>query len=90
MRAWRTTSGMLSSAFFFPMVLLGYLVIGRRPSRRSALFALMGLSIMVCSWFFKSELRYRVPFDVVFIPIAVLGASFVVTRTFAGPTRIRR
>jgi hypothetical protein len=73
-------SGMVYSALLFPNLLLGAAVIGRRPRRRWALFALIGLSIMLCSWFFKSEMRYRVPFDVVFIPIAVLGGSWAWVR----------
>jgi hypothetical protein len=73
-------SGMLYSALLFPNLLLGGVVIARRPRRRWALFALVGLSIVLCSWFFKSELRYRVPFDVVFIPIAVVGGSWAWSR----------
>jgi hypothetical protein len=84
-------SGMLFAAFLFPNILLGWIIIARRPRSRWGLFATLGMSIMLCSWFFKSELRYRVPFDVVFIPIAVLGGSWASVRlrkVGRGPRRV--
>jgi len=73
-------SGMLYSVLLFPGILAGAAVIARRPWRRSGLFAVLGLSIVVCAIVFKSELRYRVPFDVVYIPMAVLGWAWVRAR----------
>jgi hypothetical protein len=74
---------MAYSAFFFPNILLGATLLARRLRRRTALLLTMGLSIVLCSWVFKSELRYRVPFDVVFIPMAVLSASWTIERLVA-------
>ncbi len=72
--------GMLYSAFLFPCILLGVVVVGRRPRGRLALASVIGLSIIVCSWLFKSELRYRIPFDVAFIPLAAIGAGWAFAR----------
>jgi hypothetical protein len=73
-------SGMLYSAVFFPGIVIGGLLIARRPRRRIALVSLMATSVVLCAWTFKSELRYRVPFDVVFIPMAVIGWRFIFLR----------
>jgi hypothetical protein len=81
------TAGMVFSALVFPGTLIGALLLARRPWRRSTLYALIGVSILVSSWFFKSELRYRVPFDVVFIPVAVLGWRWLLVRLFRRPTK---
>jgi hypothetical protein len=79
--------GMVYSALLFPGILLGAVVIGRRPRRRLALASLIGVSILICSWLFKSELRYRVPFDVVYIPMAVIGWGWAIARL---PKRAKR
>ncbi len=73
-------STMLDAALMFPALALGAIVVVHRPRRRAMLFLAMGGSIVLCAWIFKSELRYRVPFDVVFIPIAVLGAHWARAR----------
>lgn len=71
---------MLYSALLFPGMLIGAIVIFRAPRRRLALASLMALSIVLCSWIIKSELRYRVPFDVVFIPMGVIGWCWLAAR----------
>jgi hypothetical protein len=73
-------SGMIYSGLLFPGILAGAAIVVRRPWRRSGLFVVLALSIVVCAFVFKSELRYRVPFDVVYIPLAVLGWSWVGAR----------
>jgi hypothetical protein len=71
---------MIYSGLLFPGILAGAAIVVRRPWRRSGLFVVLALSIVVCAFVFKSELRYRVPFDVVYIPLAVLGWSWVGAR----------
>jgi hypothetical protein len=78
---------MFYSAVLFPGILIGGVVIAVRARRRLALVGLLGVSILVCSWIFKSELRYRVPFDVAFLPTAVIGWSWVMARL---PWRAKR
>jgi len=73
-------SGMVYSGLIFPGIIAGFAIVARRPWRRSGLFVVLAMSIVVCAFIFKSEMRYRVPFDVAFIPIAVLGWSWVGTR----------
>lgn len=74
------TSGMLYSMLLFPLIAYGFVVAVRKPKERGGLVALMAISIVVCSWALKSEMRYRVPFDVVFLPMAVLGAMRLLPR----------
>jgi hypothetical protein len=71
--------GMFFAAFIFPGMLIGLLLVARRPlGARKPAFLLL-LSLLVASWLLKSELRYRVPFDVVILPLAVLGWTYLVT-----------
>lgn len=44
------------------------------------IWALPIIAIFLCSYIFKSEMRYRLPFDVWFIPVAVLGWSTFLKR----------
>ena len=83
-------SAVLTSALLVPTLGMGIVIVGRRPRRKAMLYVLLGASIILCAWVFKSELRYRVPFDVVFIPIGVLGASWVVARIRALRPVVRR
>jgi hypothetical protein len=80
--------GMFYSAILFPGILVGGLLIALRPRRRLMFIGLLGLSIVACSWIFKSELRYRVPFDVAFIPMSVIGWSWLIAR-LPLPARLR-
>jgi hypothetical protein len=72
--------GMAFAALLFPSLLLGAILVARRPRSRLALVGMMAVSIVLCSWVFKSEMRYRVPFDVVFIPLAVVGIAWLAAR----------
>lgn len=72
--------GMAFAGLLFPSLLLGAVLVARRPRSRLALVGMMAVSIALCSWVFKSEMRYRVPFDVVFIPLAVVGMTWLAAR----------
>jgi hypothetical protein len=72
--------GMAFAGLLFPSLLLGAILVARRPRSRLALVGMMTVSIALCSWVFKSEMRYRVPFDVVFIPLAVMGIAWLAAR----------
>jgi hypothetical protein len=73
---------MFFSSFLFPGFLIGLLLMLRRPfCARMPAFLLVG-SIMLSAWFLKSEMRYRVPFDVVIIPLSVLGWSWLLATLF--------
>jgi hypothetical protein len=71
---------MAYSVFVFPALLLGAIYLALRPRSRLTMISLIGVSLLVSSWLLKSEMRYRVPFDVIFIPIAVLAASWVLPK----------
>jgi hypothetical protein len=40
---------------------------------RVLVWAMPILALFICAYVFKSEIRYRVPFDVYFIPVAIRG-----------------
>jgi hypothetical protein len=72
--------GMLFSFFVFPGILLGLLRLAKCPKR---LFAFLpALSLFICVWFFKSEVRFRVPFDTIFIPLSALGWATTIKAFF--------
>lgn len=43
------------------------------------------LALFVCVYVFKSEIRFRVPFDVYFIPVAVQGWRIILLNRGPGP-----
>jgi hypothetical protein len=70
--------GMFFSALLFPGMLVGLVLVSRKPySGRTAAFLPLA-SVCLVSWLLKSELRYRVPFDVVIIPLSVMGWTWLV------------
>jgi hypothetical protein len=73
---------MFFSALLFPGFLIGLLLMFRRPLAGTRPTVLLVGSILLCSWFFKSEIRFRVPFDVVIIPLSVLGWSWLLATLF--------
>lgn len=64
------------SILVFPGVLFGVWRIGRRLRSRRFIPLLIPLSIVICAWVFKSEIRYRVPFDIVLLPLSYYGWRF--------------
>jgi 4-amino-4-deoxy-L-arabinose transferase-like glycosyltransferase len=64
---------MFYSLLIFPGIVIGVLRLSRRPRSHQFLPVLVALSLVFCVWLMKSELRFRVPFDVVFLPLSVLG-----------------
>lgn len=64
---------------FFPGLLLFLLVFWRSPFRRRNIFFVVGLSIILSTLIFHGSIRYRVPFDVAFIPAAICGWSAAVS-----------
>lgn len=78
--------GMFVSFVIFPGMLVGLLLVARRPLAAHKPAFLLVVSLFVTSWLLKSELRYRVPFDVVILPLAVLGWTYLLT----GLRRLRR
>jgi hypothetical protein len=47
-------------------------------------WALPILALFLCVYVFKSEIRFRVPFDVFFIPVALSGWTSIVFRLETG------
>ncbi|WP_408098375.1 ArnT family glycosyltransferase [Peredibacter sp. HCB2-198] len=68
-------------AFFVIPGLVGYgLYLKRNNNREEFLvWALPVLSLFLCVYVFKSEIRFRIPFDVFIIPVAVRGWFFIVS-----------
>jgi len=78
--------------FLIPGAVLGLAALARKPfSPRAAPFVLVP-SICASAYLFLGELRFRIPFDVAFIPLAVLGWAWALAWTprataKPGPTR---
>jgi hypothetical protein len=76
--------GMFYTALLCPGILLGLLLLLRRPFHRGRLPFLLAAAILFGSWALKSEMRYRIPFDVVFLPLSVLGWSWLASKMSLG------
>jgi len=61
----------------FPLFLIGILTACRHLDTPMLIPALVLLSLLLTAWIFKSELRYRVPFDAIVMVYAALGARTV-------------
>jgi hypothetical protein len=77
-------SGMVMTALLWPGILIALLLLLRHPLHRSRLPFLLAAAILFGSWALKAELRYRIPFDVVFLPMAVMGWSWLLARLRLG------
>ena len=72
-----------------PVFIIGLLAACRQWDKPVMVPALLLLSLFLVAWIFKSELRFRVPFDVVIMIYAVLGARTVwLTLSRAGRKRV--
>jgi hypothetical protein len=69
-----------------PGMVMGLLLVGRRPFAPRVVPFLLVPSLLVTAVFFMGELRFRIPFDVVLLPLAVLGWTTALGR-LAGPGR---
>jgi hypothetical protein len=69
--------GMFFTALLFPGILLALLLLALRPLERDRLPFLLVLSIVACAFILKAEMRYRVPFDVLLLPMAVYGWAWI-------------
>ena len=70
--------GKIFTALFWPGVFAGLLIFLWQWRSVQFLPYLLALSIMVCAFALKGELRFRVPFDSVFIPLGVLGYTHLI------------
>jgi 4-amino-4-deoxy-L-arabinose transferase-like glycosyltransferase len=66
------------ASVIFPLTMIGLFVALRRWERPETAAALLYLSLWAIVWVFKSELRFRVPFDAITMILATLGAMAVV------------
>ena len=73
--------GMVFSFFVFPGILIGFVKLIKTPKK--ILPFLPAFSLLITVWFFKSEVRFRVPFDVMFIPLSALGWSVLIKSIYA-------
>jgi hypothetical protein len=76
---WNRWYGMFVSFVIFPGMLVGLVLVARRPLAARTPAFLLVVSLFVTSWLLKSELRYRVPFDVAILPLSVLGWTYATT-----------
>jgi hypothetical protein len=74
----------------FPGLAMSSLLIARSPFSPTAVPFLLCVSICASSWFFPGEMRFRIPFDVVFIPMGIMGwkAALAVLRGARLPTAL--
>jgi hypothetical protein len=57
----------------FPGILLGLLALAHKPFATDRPPFLLVLSVCAAAWVFMGEMRFRIPFDVAFIPLGVVG-----------------
>lgn len=62
---------------FLPLSLLGFLIHMKERESFAQVCLLLLLSLFFTVWFFKSENRFRVPFDALFISWAAVGAAWL-------------
>ena len=60
----------------WPLIFVGLIVLFQAPRSRAFLsLVLPVMTLFFAVWLFKSEVRFRIPFDSAFIPIAAFGLS---------------
>jgi 4-amino-4-deoxy-L-arabinose transferase-like glycosyltransferase len=70
--------------FVVPGLLIFFLYMARyRKLDELLIWGLPVLSLFLCVYVFKSEIRYRIPFDVFIIPMALRGLSIVLSAVWA-------
>jgi 4-amino-4-deoxy-L-arabinose transferase-like glycosyltransferase len=84
-QAWREKPAeMLYERIFLfvitPLAFIGLVVALRHPGRPEIMAALLIMSLMLLVYVFKSELRYRVPFDATTMILATVGARAIADR----------
>jgi hypothetical protein len=94
-RMWPLTENIFSHYFrFYEMFFSLFLVIGLAVMVRELfsddlklsekfVWVLPILSLFLCVYIFKSELRYRIPFDVWFIPVSVKGWGILLEKRYS-------
>ncbi len=73
--------GVMFGMFLFPAMLLGLVFAFQRSWTKEQLPYLLVWTIMLTVFVFKSEIRFRVPFDGIIITLAVLGWSRLASLT---------
>jgi hypothetical protein len=63
----------------FPGIALGLLALARDLFSPRTVPFLLAAAVCASSWLFMGELRFRIPFDVVFIPLGILGWKWGLT-----------
>ena len=80
---------MFFTPFLLPGLLFALISLLLNPLQPLMSGGLMVASLFLNSWLLKSEFRYRVPFDVVIVPLIVAGWSSVGDRLFKTPRERR-
>ncbi len=65
--------GIFFTFLFFPGIIMGFVLMARQPNSTVNLPFLLALAAVVIAYILKSELRYRIPFDIVFVPLSLFG-----------------
>ncbi|UXR64077.1 glycosyltransferase family 39 protein [Bdellovibrio bacteriovorus] len=66
-----------------PLTLLGLLILRKDKEAFNQASALLMLSLFLTVWFFKSENRFRVPFDALLIAWSSVGASWALLKVLS-------
>jgi len=89
---WRRSWYQASQGFLLyalcPLAVLGLLSCARRPRLVPVVCALHVITMLVVAAFFFAENRYRVPYDIFILVLAVEGARVAVTAVRAGVSRL--
>jgi hypothetical protein len=63
--------------FIWPGLFIGFILAISNLNRPAGVWVLLPISAVLTCWVFKSELRFRVPFDGILVAMAILGWSWV-------------
>ncbi len=78
---WIRLYELVTSFFFIPGLLIGVIFLVREKNEQQLILWIAPIfSLIVCVYIFKSEIRFRIPFDIWIIPVAVFGWVKILTQ----------
>lgn len=75
-RAWNQAWIPFFNFFLFPFAMVGAIIMARRKDAFTEVSSLMMLTLFFTVWFFKSEMRFRIPFDAILVGWSSIGAAW--------------
>lgn len=89
-KSWYMTWEKFFNYILLPLTLLGVLSFSRKPDVFNEVCCLMMFTLFFTVWFFKSENRFRVPFDAILIMWGSVGCSWLIFKVQELILRLRQ